>query len=90
MDEKEGEVLLIRIDERTTFLARDLKTLDSTMNKKLDVIREQQESQNNSIEAALILATSNQTSIKWVKVIAGGLSTAVLGLLGFFIKHITG
>jgi len=88
MDEKDREDLLIRIDERTTFLSRDLKNLASAMNTKLDVIREQQETQNDSIEAALILATTNQTSIKWIKVIAGSISAALLSLIGFFIKYI--
>jgi len=89
MDEKDQEDLLIRIDERTTFLARDLKNLDQKMNDKLDTIREQQETQNKAIETALILAASNQTSIKWIKIIAGMVSTSILGLLGFFIRHIT-
>ena len=90
MDERDRESLLVRIDERTTFLAKDIKDFDLLLNQKLDVIREQQETQNGAIEAALILATSNQTSIKWIRLFAGGISTAMLAFTGFFIKHLTG
>ena len=86
MDEKEREELLIRIDERTRFLAENLKTLTKDVCKGLDEIKEHQEAQNSGIETALILATSNQNSLKWVKWIIGIFIAAFIGLVSFFIR----
>ena len=88
MDEKEREEVLIRIDERTRFLAENLKTFTKNVCKGLDEIKEHQKAQNSGIEAALVLATSNQTSLKWVKWIIGILVTAFIGLVSFFVRLI--
>ena len=88
MDEKNREELLIRIDERTRFLTDNLKTLTKDVCKGLDEIKDHQEAQNSGIEAALVLATSNQTSLKWVKWIVGILITAFIGLVSFFVRLI--
>ena len=85
MDEETREELLIRIDERTRFLTDNLKILTKDVCKGLDEIKEHQEAQNSGIEAALVLATSNQTSLKWVKWIVGILVTVFIGLVTFFI-----
>ena len=86
MDEKEREELLIRIDERTQFLSDNLKTLTKDVCKGLDEIKEHQEAQNSGIEAALVLATSNQNSLKWVKWIIGIFIAAFIGFVSFFIR----
>ena len=88
MDEAKKEELLIRIDERTTTLVDKVELLNKKVDEQLEKIAERQEDQNDGIEAALLLATSNQTSIKWVKGILGTIGTIILAMVGFFLQHL--
>ena len=87
LSEEEKE-LLIRIDERTSVLAVNVEHLNKKVDLQLDKITTHQEDQDNGIEAALLLATSNQTSLKWVKGTLGTISTIILAIIGFFIQHL--
>ena len=90
MDEKKREELLIRIDERTKNISKNLTESEDSIKSQINLILCQQKEQNGSITKALELSANNASSLKWVKGTLATVITALLGLFWAFVSYIKG